>query len=504
MRVATRFEWGTAAVLALWAAAPVVYLLWRVAPPGGRYTGADGTYPPDQHQYLAWIADAADHVLAGNRLRPGESAEVFLHPMHTPSGLLHALGVDPAVAYLLWKPVAVGVLVWGIAAFMRRLFCDDVAARRLALVAALVMWAPLAVGGESGQLQTEADVISAGLFAAAGLWGYLPTVIAIGLMPVFLLGIERIVTAPGRPPRRLIAGVALAGLLCSWLHPWQGEALLVIVGGLVVWDRFAARWRRAAVPVLAAVLPIAGYALLAQLHDDWALAADANAGPGFGVLTIAATLLPLAAVGAFGARARRGDDVQERVLVLWPVAVLAVHWVLAPSTPYHAFEGLSIPLAVLVVRGWLRLRLPRAALAALVAVLAAAAVVEVARELRRSAREGPYAYFLTADERRAFGYLTAAQPGVVLTTPRLASAVAAFADQQPWYGHYSWSPDYYRRAAVAGQLFGGQLDPRTARWVIERSGARYVVTDCSTAVDLGPLGLRPRRFGCATVYERAG
>jgi hypothetical protein len=57
---------------------------------------------------------------------------------------------------------------------------------------------------------------------------------------------------------------------------------------------------------------------------------------------------------------------------------------------------------------------------------------------------------------------------------------------------------------VATQLFAGKLSPRDARAVLRRTGAAFVLADCSATADLSkplaPILLAVHHFGCATVY----
>ena len=63
----------------------------------------------------------------------------------------------------------------------------------------------------------------------------------------------------------------------------------------------------------------------------------------------------------------------------------------------HALGGLSLPLAILAVRGWRRLRLPAVAGAAAVALITVPGTVYWARELERGCRP-PQQLYLSADE----------------------------------------------------------------------------------------------------------
>jgi hypothetical protein len=506
LSIPTAFEWFAALTVGVWSALPLIYVVVEVLPAGGMLTGGDGPFAADQHQYLAWIAEARDHLLAGNRFAIEETARIFLHPMYTVSGGIAALGVGLVPSFLLWKPVAVMVLVAGVAAYARRFFPEPGWARRMALVAPLIMWSPVAVISPATSLGAQADIISSELFAIAALWGYSHTAIAVGLMPLFFLGLERLVAGRTARPRLLVAGVAGAGMLCSWVHPWQGEALLVVLAGLVVWDRFDRRWLTAVLPAAATAAPIAYYGMLAHFDSDWELAAGANQIGTFSPLVVGLVLLPVALLALAGIYREKTDAVQERVLRLWPLAVLAVHWLLAPSTPYHAFEGMSLPLAVLAIRGWRRLRLPRWVASATLLVLAVNAVNTDRAVLRQGVRSPEQAYVVTADERRALEYLRRVRPrGGVLTTVRLGSVVPAFTGHGSWAGHPSWVDSYRRRREFARHLFAGRLDLRDASALISGAGVRFVLADCATTAPLEPvaaaMGWRERRFGCARVYE---
>ena len=53
------------------------------------YLGADGLYPYDQLQYLAWATDAAHHGLIADLYTLGLGRHVFLHPVWLLTGWLH-------------------------------------------------------------------------------------------------------------------------------------------------------------------------------------------------------------------------------------------------------------------------------------------------------------------------------------------------------------------------------------------------------------------------------
>ncbi len=507
-----RFSYAEIALvgfLALWAAAPLAALLYRGASTGEVFTGANGLFAADQLQYMAWIRQFGAIDLAANRFSLGPSDEVFLHPMFLLSGLVWRFGGSIQLAYLVWTPLAVVVLFAGFRAYVHRLHRDR-KSRDVTLALALFFVTPSALAAAAGLSGTEPVASLAGeLFAAGQTWGYLPTVIAIGLMPIFLLGIEWLVdTEPleaGSRGRRYTAGTAMAGLLVSWLHPWQGETLLVIVGGLVAWRGGRRRdMTVVAAPTFATVLPLLYYLALSRTDPAWGVAQAQTELGGFPPWVVALALAPLAvpALAAVGGPL----DTQERMLRLWPPAALLVYLVLSPSVPAHAFEALSLPLAVLAVRGWKRFSVPRwvSAFAVTIAVVPGMAYVGLALAGSIQARAQPH--LLLAGEANALRALDQdPRLGGVLPTAYLGSAVPAFSGRSSWVGHPSWTPDFLHRARLADDLFDGALTGHEGRKFVRSTGAAFLLSDCRDREDLeitlGPAAVTRRSFGCAAVYE---
>lgn len=73
-----------------------------------------------------------------------------------------------------------------------------------------------------------------------------------------------------------------------------------------------------------------------------------------------------------------------------------------------------------------------------------------------------------------------------------------------WLGGGSWTPDWFRRIALAEALFAGGLPPAQARRFVRSTGARFLISDCRGRADLSSalrLDLESvRRYGCATLY----
>ena len=505
-------EAGALAALAALGLAVLGGLLLKVWLGGGVVTGADGFLVADPMQYLDWSRQAGEQGLIGNRHDLADGSRAFLHPGLFLSGVVWRLGAGPAVAYLLWKPVAIGVLFAGTLALVRRFLArrDD---RRLALILALFTCSPVAalVGwgglGDAGD-KLAIDFVTGELWAGSYLWGYLFTAIAVGLLPLALLAYER---------ERLVLAAA-GGLLCAWLQPWQGatfaftvaaaELVLVLRGG-----RTVPAAARSLVPALAATAaPLAYYALLGAYDDAWAHAGEVNDMPRWAWWVLLAGLAPLAVPAAFAYRlpARSFGDLALR---MWPLAALVVYFQPFGTFPFHALQGLTPPLVVLGVlalRAHLGERPVRLLPAvAAVAVLAVVGTAYRVASLADAVHLGRQPFTLTPGERAALRDLDAEpEPGGVLAPVYTGIVVPAYTGRETWIGAGSWTPDQPQRVEAAEQLFGGRLDAAAAEALVRRSGARFVLSDCHGRADISGLlaGFTgpPRRFGCATVWRVDG
>jgi hypothetical protein len=508
-----RSDRATLIVLVLWSVAPLAALLARNALRGGAFPGSDGLFVGDHLQYLAWIRDSGEQVLASTKYELVPSDPVFLHPMFLVSGIVWKLGASLQVSYLLWKPVAVAVLFVGFAAYVRRLVSPDGWARPAALALALFFYAPavafLARTDLAGTRAHEIETLAHELFPAGFLWGTLPTAIAVGLMPLYLLGIERLLEParrkPGRTARWYGLWTAAAGLAVSWLHPWQGGTLLLILVGLVVWS--GPRQRRYLVlggPALATLAPLLYYFVLSHVDPTWEAKSEIEL-PLFALWVVIVGLGPLVIPAVLGLR--RGDlDLQERMLLLWPLAALAFYFQFSPSYPYHAFSGMTLPLAVLAVRGWHRHHLPAALGVLSVAALTLPGMALALNDYRKQAKAHNAPHFITDDEDRALRYLReSARPGGVLSSAYLGQAVPALTGRYTWVGHQTWTPDFLERAGEAEALFDGRLSQQDAQAFVRETGAAFLLSDCKRRADLepvlDPLVAGAERIGCATVYR---
>lgn len=502
------------ALLLAWSVIPLVHLALELH--GGSFSGADGSFPADQLQYLAWVRDSGQHLLAGNQFDIPTGAHVFVHPMWLLSGLLWRAGLPIALTVLIWKPIVVVALILGIGAYVARMLPGSAWKRTAVVVLAICYVSPLVHFATTG-LERGISLLSDEMFTAADLWGYLPAALGVGLMPVYLLALERSVRADGDRQHRLWLPLVATGILLAWVHPWQGETVALITLGLLAWRR--GRGAKSLLVGLAAVaLPLAGYFALSHLDQSWRVSSRlAEAGEklfSFSLLDLVAALGPLAAIAAVGFR-RVGQDLQEQALVLWPLATL-LPFVFGPVGTSHSLEGIAIPLAVMAGRGVERLvrlgqapnvrwRPPAGAvLGATVLVLTLPGAIHFARLRLRLIGAGRDGQIVDPSVRSALHYLAAQRGnGGVLAIHKLGQLVPAFAGKPTWVGHVTWTPNFRRRSRFANALATGTISVSKAREGVARSKARYVLLGCgspSLTGLLGPMLASTHQFGCATVY----
>ena len=512
------------ALLAGWALFPLVLLLLRAAALHAIFTGADGligadgVLGADQLQYLAWARDAGSHGLASDLFSLAPSGHVYLEPVFLVSGLLSRLGLSLSLAYLLWKPVAIVALFAAAVAWGRRFFPDGAAARAAAVGLALFFCTPLAAlyswtESGSGRFRFSLYLLQDELLAAGKLWGYLPSALGLALVPAALLAVERAIDprgiGPARRRARAMRGApgawavaVLASLGASWLHPWQGVTLIIIYVGLGAW-RCLDGLAILACAAIGAALPLGYYHLLSHTDPAWQLASHYEVIPRLPALVLLAGLGPPLLLAALGLR-RPGEQVSEQTLLLWPGAAAITYFANDAFAP-HALQGLSFPLAVLIVRGGRRLRVGVVLGAVAVAVLSVPGLVFDARKMVRTATGSHVQYVLPRDDARALAWVNARQPpgGVLAPTP-FATLVPYRTGKAVWVGHGYWSRDYAARARRVDRLFDGRLGPVAARAFVRATGAAVVIADCAHPAPLGrtlgPLVGASYRFGCARVY----
>jgi hypothetical protein len=511
-------------VLAIWAVGPLIVLIVHVVGHGGVLTGAYGADAFDQMQYLAWIRDEGAHVLASNLWQIAGTPHDYLQPMYLVSGILWRLGLSIQLALLVWEPVAVLVLFLGFAAYVRHLLPHSCRQQSAALFLALFYQTPvLAVVTWVGHLSAlhEGQLVQATFdpYAAISLWGFDHTAITIGLMPVFLIAVERILGAPAGAGRRRgwVALASVAGLLVSWLHPWQGVMLLGIVGAMFVLRTPRRRYLALSWPVAATLAPLLYGVVLSRADPSWRAFQATTIGVGVAPWwALIASFGPLVALAALGMRRPRDDA--DWMLHLWLLACVLVYF-LIPEFPPHALCGVTLPLAVLAIRGWggAKQRVGGAGRRVAAIGIALIAIVTVPAAVYQANESTDYTsnpialsaqlLVLTADQAAALNYLDhAPRPGGVLAPWMLSMSVPGFTGRGVFAGHSQWQPP--ANASIATAFFSSTLkDPTGAvrRAILKRTKATFVIADCGAPRRLpraiAPIAHPARRFGCVTVYE---
>jgi hypothetical protein len=515
----TRGELALLAALVGWGLFGVVLLLIHAADTHTRLTGADGLIGADgelggdQLQYLAWIRDASAHGLAADLFRLTDIRRVYLQPLFTISGGLYRLGVPLPIAYMVFKPVAIAVLGAGAVAWARRMFGVQAGARAATVALCLFLSAPATelfgwTHTGKGGLAFPLFLLGSELHGADKVWGYVPSAIALGLMPIALLATERalVLGADGRSSRARRAGpLALAtgaALIASWLHPWQGITLILILAGLVGLRRGRGLTTLAA-PAVATALPLLYYYVLSHADPAWSLASTYEATRRAPAITLIVGFGPLALIAAPGLRRPRGEMI-EQALLLW-IAATFINYFLNDSFPPHAYQGLAFPFSVLAVRGFQRLRLPALVGWLAVGLLTIPGMVSDARKLVRTFDKPLVQYYLPHDDVAALSWVTHhAPPGGVLAPTPFASVIPSQTGRAVWVGNGYWSRDYPEQSKLAKRLFRGHMRPAAARSFVAGTGARILVADCDHRADLtkalGPMLASTQTFGCARVY----
>ena len=512
--------------------AQAFFVLAALLTKGRPLSGADGLLASDQLQYLAWIREAAHHGLIGNPFDLARGDRVFLHPGFLISGLVHDVtGLSIPASYVgLWKPVAIGVMFVGAVKYVRRLLPrggERHSALVLVLFAVMPASALVAWTGWGGKPREYSfDFISGEMWSGQYLWGYLMTAIAVFLMPLVLLGIERWRTTRRWP---LLASATAGALIVCWLQPWQGATLAIIVVAVEAYRAFRAKDRPAwpLVAVLVAIgLPAIYFLALGHFDPSWELAGKSNAAGAQAEWTwpwwaMVLTVGPLALPAALAYRPSvlrkldrplPGDSPpswQSIAVRVWPLAALIVYLAPVGTFPYHAFQGLAIPLGILAVQGvvsvWPR---PKVwVVAAALAVMTLPGFIHKVQVSANSIHVAGDPFFVFPDEVRALKSLESdPRPGGVLGPTYAGYMIPYRTGRETYIGPFSWTPNWKQRQRLSDGLFAGTLRGAAARRFVTSTNARYLFEDCRPGLanlepELRPLLARVQRFGCATVYE---
>jgi hypothetical protein len=470
---------------------PVVFLVPALVA-GDSLTGSTGLFPLDQLQYMALINETG---------RLHHVADHF--PMFLVSGLLTRAGVDVRLAFLLWIPIGLVVLVGGFDRYVRALV-DGARARAATLVLALFYCSPLMAAiywfdRPVGDSLEHLILTGYYVFPAGAVWGYPQVAIALGLMPICLLAVT---------DERAPLGVApVAGALVSFLHPWQGLTLL-LVHSLVALSSRGLRNLRMLLAIVATGAPLGYYWLVEHADARFELTRRNTAIDTAPLWVLAVALVPLG-LAAFGVRRINRGSARDQQLVFWPLAALFAYASVDASWKPYFLLGITLPLAVLSVRyaaavPWIAR--PRIAMAGLL-VLTLPGVVCLGALLRdRELHHARGAYLLKPGEARALSYVAdAPQGGSVLSAGLLAPAAWALSGRDSWAASALVDPEFLIGGREARDLLAGKLSRPTARRFATRTGAAFIVSGCKPRApdlrpSLGPLVTTTKRFGCAAVY----
>lgn len=517
MRGGRRERWAVPAVVAL-------LFLWALGPLAGlqvaswihhqSFTGVDTPAAADGFQYLSWVREAGRHLLISDQFRLTTPPLWYLEPITAASGLLWRVGVPLVAAYLLWLPVAIALLAVAYWSYVRRLVPGRAGWRAAVMTiglffsspsSPLMAWAHLG----SPALRYAVGSLSGQMLPAASTLDVFPALIALGLMPVFFIGLAGLLdeAAPHRF-RRSLSTVG-AGALAAWLHPWQGE-VLVLAGLLLVAISRApvtglGRARLRALCCLAIVaVPLAYYWALYRYDPAWRTAADQSELSRFGLLALIIAGLPLVAPALRAVPTFMRGTALARTTVVWPLSSIVIYLLIDRSGTQHSLEGISLPLAVLAVSA-IR-SLPAGApsiVGAVVALLVIPGTVQAGWYLDQSYATSMQTYRLSSGERMVLAELATRPGGGVLADMRLSPLIPPLTGHPVWIGHPTWTPNFDRRLAVDSDIFEGRLPSAALVQAVEGTLARYVVEDCGDRLALHSLGVGVSvgHFGCVSLYQ---
>jgi len=466
-------------------------LYLRTSIKGGYVTGSDGYLVVDALQYLNWLRQSGVHLSAANLYDFAELEYTFVHPGLIAAGLVHRLGAGLVLSYALVKPFAICSIFFGAAALVHR-HLDRTGDRRVALATALFYCAPAAaIAGwllePSSEAKFQLDFAGGEVWNGSYLWGYSFTAIAIGLVPLGLVAWER--GRSGGRPLFVVVGAG-CGLIAAWFQPWQGATFAGIV---VIAELLRARDERLGLlravrnllPVAVATsLPLVYYFVLSKVDPAWTLAGTANnERPRWPLWVLVVTLGPIALPAALAYGRGSWDSAGKVALRVWPIVAMGIYFAPVGTFPFHAIQGMQLPLAVLAmigIRGRLGdRRFPTFAAAAAVVLLCVPGTLYRVGQMKDAVNAGQQAFFLTEAEHKALSWLDSnQQEGGVVTENYLGTVIPAWTGRQTWIGAGSWTPMFERRRKLVDALFAGKLSAADARLMLQRPGAGFILEDC--------------------------
>ncbi len=511
----------------VWALIPIALLAYHALGHGGVISGSTGPLAgADQLFYMDQIRQSAEHVLITDRFDLALGHAVYLNPLYLIGGLIWLLGLPLQAAFWTLSLLAAPLLAFAVVTLAVRALLSP-RQRAAAVTLGLFYMSPLVplLGwtGAVGPVASYQLLLPGGeSMPAWQLWGYPHSGVAVGLLALALIGSASI--ARGNHSGRLVAGVSAAACLSAWLHPWQGATLAALLLILMLEGRSRRLVASLGIPLAATAAPLTYEYILEHTDRAWRIDSAQNSVVHVPWWALLAALGPIVAAALPGIRALSPGPLRT-VLIAWPLVALAIYFGTS-EFPYHALEGIAIPLGVLAAAGWPRIcdavrkraraltslgrtRIALAGTVVAAALIAIATIPGAAYEVKNfhdAERSGAAPYFLTPDDHDALSYLDHLKTaGGVLARDYIGMAVPAFTGRRTWVGEWTWTPDFAYRTAVAEDLMRGRFGPAQTQLLVARIGARFVLSDCGTAAPLaqllGPLVVSTRRFGCAAVYQ---
>ena len=236
---------------------------------------------------------------------------------------------------------------------------------------------------------------------------------------------------------------------------------------------------------VAGLAPAVYYFWLSKNDAGWKLAGQANSAGAQDLWSwpwwaIALTVLPLAVPAALAYRlpAPSWQDVAVRI---WPAAVLLVYLQPTGTFPYHSFQGLQSPLAVLAVLG-VRSVAPRLRpwiAVVLLGVMVIPGTIHKGTVLRHSVQSAGDPYWVFPGEVDALKALDRDPRRGGVLAPTYSSLLVPYrTGREAYVGPFSWTPDWENRATSANALFEGRLTGAAGRRFIVSTHARWLFADC--------------------------
>jgi hypothetical protein len=476
-------EWRFGAVLlalVLAMSTALAAFAYLSAPPDRQFTGVIFNIP-DHNQYFAWMRDLAHENLAPNRLTAEPNEPALFHLLWWSAGRFGALfDLGPGAVFGTLRILAI-LTLFPIAYAFIHIAVTNALQRRLAMLLFTfggglgVIWIVVKYLQRLPDAPFPFDIYTSepnSFFIALAFphFGF-----ALALL-IAMIGLT--LYAQQRQQLRYAVAAGLVGALIGLQHAYDLLTIYSVLGlwGLLIWwrdRRFPVFLGKTALIIAACTIPPAAYLAYLVLTDaTWGgkLAQFDNAGawtPGPLHLPILMGVPLFLALLAFRPRMLRSRNDAEILIAVWFLAHFVLIY-LPVKFQIHLLLGWQIPIAILgalalttIVGPWLRNRVPRLAMPALIGILGLCFVTNAYifawRFIDLGRHQQPY--YLSQDEAAALQWLAehTTRADVVLGTLEINQHVPVWSDARAFLAHWAGSLDYFRKVELA-QL---ALDPAT-------------------------------------------